>query len=65
MSGQRKPKRRKRPEKMCWTCGNWYPHALDWGECFWMAEAVPGDEYRSTYAYAECCFDPPLHKEAV
>lgn len=55
MSGQRTPKR-EHPDQMCFECRRWEPCHLDWGDCFWMCEAVPGDEYRMTYAYEPCCF---------
>ena len=55
MSGQRMPKR-KHPDKMCFQCREWEPCHADWGECSWMAESVPGDRYRLTYAYEDCWF---------
>ena len=55
MSAQRPPKR-VNPKEMCYQCENWDPCKLDWGECFWVAEAVPGDEYRLLYAYEGCIF---------
>ena len=55
MAAQRTPKR-DHPEHMCYQFKEWTACYLDWGECFWMAEAVPGDEYRLLYAYEDCYF---------
>lgn len=62
MNALRKPKRQS-PERSCWRCKHWKPCRLDWGECFWVAEAVPGDEYRMTYAYGECFFERGVFDE--
>ncbi len=56
MSGLRRPKRKDAPKRMCYQCANWWPCYLDWGDCLWMGEAVPGDEYRLLYAYEDCYF---------